>query len=92
MLMLPVAAFILASAGAVGTNVARTTATKLPPITAFIHDPVESSCKSVTVNCNSVSGLTCTYSLSGTTWTAFRKATPTATACALPLYMDRVQP
>jgi hypothetical protein len=88
-LLLPVAAFALASAGAVGTNEANISKAAKPPITAFIHDPLQSSCRSVTVSCNTVSGPTCTYVQGANSWTVFRKATPQATTCALPLYMDQ---
>lgn len=86
-LVLPVAAFALASAGAVSTSDSSLSKTAKPPITAYIHDPLDESCKPVNVNCNTIQGVTCTYTLSGNTWTAFRKASD-QTPCTLPLYMD----
>lgn len=86
-MVLPVAAFALASAGAISTSESTISKTAKPPITAYIHDPLEESCKAVNVNCNTVQGPTCTYTLSGNTWTAFRRISA-QTPCTLPLYMD----
>jgi hypothetical protein len=56
--VLPVAAFALASAGAVSTNTAKESKAKVL-ITAYIHNPAVDDCKPVQVNCNTASGPTC---------------------------------
>ena len=66
MFVLPVAAFALASAGAVSTNNAGKSKADVL-ITAYIHDPAINSCKPVQVDCSVGSGPTC---LSGS-FTAF---------------------
>jgi len=66
MFVLPVAAFALASAGAVSTNTAGDSKTAAL-ITAYIHDPAINSCKPVQVDCSPGGGPTC---LSGS-FTAF---------------------
>ena len=55
MILLPVVAFSLASAAAVTTSEAKVSKTTKPIITGYIHSPLPSSCKPVTVNCD-VSG------------------------------------
>lgn len=70
--MLPLAAFALASAGAVGTNDAKESKAKGTMITAYIHDPSKPDCSSVSVDCVQGHGQAC---LSGT-WTAFLHDTP----------------
>ncbi|RYJ44283.1 hypothetical protein NU09_0893 [Flavobacterium beibuense] len=87
-MVLPVAAFALASAGAVSTSDSTVSKTAKPLITAYIHDPLESSCKAVSVNCNTISGPTCTYSVGGNTWTAYRRLSDQS-PCTLPLFMDQ---
>lgn len=49
--MLPVAAFALASAGAVKTEAVKTSEAKKPLITGFIQNPSPSNCLQVTVDC-----------------------------------------
>lgn len=48
--VLPVAAFALASAGAVSTNTSNVSKTAVL-ITAYIHNPAVDDCQEVTVNC-----------------------------------------
>ena len=58
--MLPLAALALASAGAVGTNVAKNDATTKPVITGFIQNGSITNCSSRTVDCSTVNtGLAC---------------------------------
>jgi hypothetical protein len=71
MFVLPVAAFALASAGAVSTNTAAESKADAL-ITAYIHNPAVNSCKEVQVDCSPGAGPTC---LSGS-WTAFAKEAP----------------
>lgn len=61
-LVLPVAAFALASAGAVSTNTAKESKANLS-IQAYIHNPSVDDCDPVTVECTPGNGPTC---LSGT--------------------------
>lgn len=70
--MLPVAAFALASAGALSTSDAHESKAKGTLITAYIHDPGLNDCKPVQVDCIVGNGQAC---LSGS-WTAFGKDTP----------------
>jgi hypothetical protein len=72
MLMLPVAAFPLASAGAVTTTEARETTAKAPIMTGYIHNPTLSDCDPVQVDCTISGGHVCQ---SGS-WTVFDKDTP----------------
>jgi hypothetical protein len=81
MFVLPLAAFALASAGAVSTNTAGKSKTDAL-ITAYIHDPAVNSCKEVQVDCSPNSGPTC---LSGS-FTAFAKES--ANSCTLQLHRN----
>lgn len=56
--VLPVAAFALASAGAVSTNTSNVSKTAVL-ITAYIHNPAEDDCKEVQVNCAPGGGPAC---------------------------------
>ena len=49
--MLPIAAFALASAGAVSTNATKVAKAAAPPMIGYIHTALE-ACKSVNVNCD----------------------------------------
>ena len=51
MLVLPIAAFALASAGAVSTNNSRIADAKSPPLTAFAHGSGINPCEAQNVNC-----------------------------------------
>lgn len=72
-LVLPVAAFALASAGAVSTNTAKESKANLS-ILAYIHNPSEDDCEEVQVDCSPGSGPAC---LSGS-FTAYGKASETS--------------
>jgi hypothetical protein len=72
-LVLPVAAFALASAGAVSTNTAKVSKTNLS-IQAYIHNPSVDDCEEVTVECSPGNGPAC---LSGS-FTAYGKASETS--------------
>jgi len=50
--MLPVVAFVLASAGAVTTTATKSTANSAAPIPAFIQNPSSTTCGAVTANCS----------------------------------------
>jgi len=69
--VLPVAAFALASAGAVSTNTSDESKADVI-MTAYIHDPAINSCKPVQVDCSAGGGPTC---LSGS-FTAFGQDAP----------------
>jgi hypothetical protein len=56
--VLPVAAFALASAGAVSTNTAKESKADVL-ITAYIHNPAEDDCQEVQVNCSPGAGPAC---------------------------------
>jgi hypothetical protein len=58
MLALPVAAFALASAGALSTSSTSSSSVK-PPIIGYVHATSSSSCDSRNVNCSSNPGATC---------------------------------
>lgn len=59
-LILPVLAFMLASAAAVSSNDVKIAESKKPVITAFVQNPNPFSCEQVTVNCSTVnSGVAC---------------------------------
>ena len=77
--VLPVAAFALASAGAVSTNTSDESKADVI-MTAYIHDPAINSCKEVQVNCAVGGGPTC---LSGS-FTAYGKESPNS--CTLQLH------
>ncbi len=79
--VLPVAAFALASAGAVSTNTTGESKADVL-ITAYIHNPAVDSCKEVQVNCNATSGPTC---LSGS-FTAYDKESENS--CTMQLYRN----
>lgn len=72
-LVLPVAAFALASAGAVSTNTAKESKVNLA-VDAYIHNPSEDDCEKVDVDCNLGGGPAC---LSGS-FTAYGKASETS--------------
>jgi uncharacterized membrane protein len=79
--VLPVAAFALASAGAVSTNTSdESKADVLIP--AYIHDPAINSCKEVQVDCSPGAGPTC---LSGS-FTAYAKEAPNS--CTMQLHRN----
>jgi hypothetical protein len=69
MFALPLAAFALASAGAISTNESSKSKTA-SPMTAYIHNPAVNSCQDVTVDCDPGSGPTC---LSLSSFEAFSK-------------------
>jgi hypothetical protein len=56
--VLPVAAFALASAGAVSTNTSNVSKTNVL-MTAYIHNPAEDDCQEVQVNCSAGGGPAC---------------------------------
>jgi hypothetical protein len=80
-LVLPVAAFVLASAGAVSTNTAKESKADVL-ITAYIHNPAVDDCQAVQVNCSPGAGPTC---LSGS-FTAYGKESPDS--CTLQLHRN----
>ena len=82
MMLLPVAAFILASAAAVTTSDAKVSKTVKPIITGYIHSPLPSSCQPVNVNCD-VSGTA--FCMSGASQVFDLDS---ETTCANPLYKD----
>ena len=57
-LVLPVAAFALASAGAISTNTAKESKADVF-LAAYIHNPGVNDCAPVQVNCSSGPGLAC---------------------------------
>ena len=79
--VLPVAAFALASAGAVSTNTSDVSKADVL-IPAYIHDPAINSCKEVQVDCNLSAGPTC---LSGS-FTAYAKEAPNS--CTMQLHRN----
>lgn len=87
-LVLPIAAFVLASAGAVSTNVSKESKADTVLITGYIHDPLPNSCKEVQVDCNVTSGPTCMYNNGVSNFQVFRK--PSAAApCNLQLFRNQ---
>lgn len=58
MFALPLAAFALASAGAIGTNESSKSKTALP-IVAYIHNPSVNDCEEVEVDCSPGAGPAC---------------------------------
>ncbi|MNR15505.1 hypothetical protein D3C85_1320430 [compost metagenome] len=79
--VLPVAAFALASAGAVSTNTSDESKADVV-MTAYIHDPAINSCKEVQVDCSPNPGPAC---LSGS-FTAYGKEAPNS--CTLTLHRN----
>ncbi|MNS50997.1 hypothetical protein D3C72_836600 [compost metagenome] len=79
--VLPVAAFALASAGAVSTNTSDESKADVV-MTAYIHDPAINSCKEVQVDCSAGNGPAC---LSGS-FTAYGKEAPNS--CTLTLHRN----
>ncbi|MNY11292.1 hypothetical protein D3C86_1443150 [compost metagenome] len=77
--VLPVAAFALASAGAVGTNTSDESKADVL-ISAYIHNPAEDDCQEVQVNCAGGNGPAC---LSGS-FTAYGKESESS--CTLTLH------
>ena len=84
---LPLAAFVLASAGAISTNASDESKVTAPPMIGFIHDPLASSCREVNVTCNTSIGPDCTYTQGSTVWQVFYKLNTTS-PCVLPLHRD----
>ncbi|MCD0472525.1 DUF6520 family protein [Flavobacterium sp. JAS] len=80
-LVLPVAAFVLASAGAVSTNTAKESKADVL-ITAYIHNPAVDDCQAVQVNCSPGAGPTCLSS----SFTAFGKES--ADSCTMQLHRN----
>ncbi|MEG0851646.1 MAG: DUF6520 family protein [Flavobacterium sp.] len=80
-LVLPIAAFVLASAGAVSTNVSKESKADTLLIEGYIHDPLATSCEEVTVDCTASPGPVCMYE----NFQVFRKETD-ASPCVLQLY------
>jgi hypothetical protein len=86
MLVLPIAAFALASAGAVTTNASRIDAAKKPPITAFAHSALPNSCEPQNVNCSTVvSANICMSSETSPRQVWLKDGTG---ACVVPLYKN----
>lgn len=84
-LVLPIAAFVLASAGAVATDRSSVSKADDVLITGYIHQTTPTSCDAVQVDCNPDSGQPCMFN-SSSVW---RKANPNvAQPCALPLYRN----
>ena len=84
-LVLPIAAFALASAGAVATDRSSVSKADDVLITGYIHQTTPTSCDAVTVDCNPDSGQPCMFN-SSSVW---QKANPNvAQPCALPLYRN----
>lgn len=81
MFALPLAAFALASAGAVSTNESSKSKTSVS-VTPYIHTPADDSCLAVDVNCSPGGGQACEYS----GFTAYGK--PTAGACNQTLHRN----
>lgn len=87
-LVLPIAAFALASAGAVSTNVSKESKADTVLIPGYIHDPLATSCKEVQVDCNPDSGPTCMYNNGVSSFQVFRK--PSASGpCNLKLFRNQ---
>jgi len=84
-LVLPIAAFALASAGAVTTDRSSVSKADDVLITGYIHQTSPTSCDAVEVNCNPDGGQPCMFNSSN----VWRKANPSAAQpCALPLYKN----
>jgi hypothetical protein len=79
-MMLPVAAFILASAAAVTTNETKVSKADVVTITGYIHSPMPSSCQSVNVECDVIGAELCTSGASQVF------DLDSGTTCAQPLY------
>ena len=52
MMILPVAAFMLASAGAVSTNASKASISENPPMLAYAHTTIPGVCEPQDVNCS----------------------------------------
>ncbi|SHL43297.1 DUF6520 family protein [Flavobacterium chilense] len=87
-LVLPIAAFALASAGAVSTNVSKESKTDTVLISGYIHTPQPNSCKEVQVDCNPSGSATCMYNNGSSSFQVYRKASDTA-PCNLQLFRNQ---
>ncbi|SEP06328.1 DUF6520 family protein [Flavobacterium sp. fv08] len=84
-LVLPIAAFVLASAGAVATDKSSVSKADDVLITGYIHQTTPTSCDAQQVDCDVSGSAPCMFG-SNTVW---RKANPSAAQpCALPLYKN----
>ncbi|MBP4142057.1 hypothetical protein J3S90_09600 [Flavobacterium sp. P4023] len=79
-MMLPIAAFMLASAAAVTTNDVNESKADVVTMTGYIHAPLPSSCQSVEVECDENGSVLCTIGASQVF------DLDTGTTCAKPLY------
>lgn len=70
--LLSVAAFVLASAGAVATNDTTSDAVKAQS-TYYIHKPLATSCQAVTVNCTTTPGQSCMYNDGTANWQVYAR-------------------
>ncbi|RUT71535.1 hypothetical protein D0817_06570 [Flavobacterium cupreum] len=84
-LVLPIAAFALASAGAVSTNVSKESKTDTVLISGYIHNPQPNSCQEVQVDCTPTNGATCMYNNGSSNFQVYRKASAAA-PCNLQLF------
>jgi len=82
---LPIAAFVLASAGAVSTDKSTVSKADDVLIDGYIHQTSESSCELRSVDCNLVSGAPCTLGA----FTVWQKATQGPNQpCTVPMYKN----
>lgn len=82
--LLSVAAFVLASAGAVATSNNKSDAEKVQT-TYYIHKPLASSCQAVNVNCTTTPGQPCMFNDGTTNWQVYNRPA-SATDCSILLY------
>ena len=83
-MVLPVAAFALASAGAVTTQTDKS-AVETVQTQYYIHKPLTTSCQSVTVTCNNIPSTPCMYNDGVTNWQVFNRLN-SASPCSIQLY------
>ncbi|CAA9197729.1 DUF6520 family protein [Flavobacterium sp. NPDC079362] len=86
-LVLPIAAFVLASAGAISTNASKESKADTLLIEGYIHDPLATSCEEVNVDCKATPGPVCMYNDGASSFQVFRKATDNS-PCNLQLYRN----
>lgn len=82
---LPIAAFVLASAGAITTN-DHSSAAKSAQTTYYIHKPLATSCQSVSLTCSTTPGEPCMYNDGTTNWQVYNKLNPQAAVCNIQLF------
>jgi len=84
-MMLPLAAFALASAGAVTTQTDKSDVEARQTATYYIHKPLVTSCQAVTLTCSTVPGEPCMYNDGVTNWQVFNRLSSTS-PCNIQLY------